>query len=91
MQVGHTLSKFVDGMKLRGVADSPEGPGQAGHMGWQSHEVQQEVQNPASREEQPQGPVHAGGHPAVKQPCRREPGGPAGHQAEYESAVHPCC
>lgn len=33
MQVGHTLSKFVDGMKLRGVADSPEGPGQAGHMG----------------------------------------------------------
>lgn len=32
------------------------------------------------REEQPQSPGHAGGCLAGKQPCRKGPGGPGGHQ-----------
>lgn len=40
--IERTLSKFVDGTKLEGVADTPEGcatiqqePGQTGELGWE--------------------------------------------------------
>ena len=36
------------------------------------------------------GKNNAWGHPAEKQLCIKEPGGP-GHQVEYESATCTCC
>lgn len=54
--------------------------------------VQQgEVQSPAPEEEQPQGPVYSGGHPAGKQLGRKRPGGPSGQQGEHKPAKGPCC
>lgn len=53
----------------------------------ESHEVQQgKVLSPARGEEQRQTSVHAGGHPAAKQLCRKEPRSP-GRQVERESAT----
>lgn len=42
-------------------------------------EIQQrQMQDPAPGEEQPQGPVQAGGWPPGKQLCGEGPGGPGG-------------
>lgn len=41
-------------------------------------------------EQQPQAPVHAGGHPAGKQRVRNRPGCPGGHQVDHEKAMCLC-
>lgn len=75
----------------RGSCWHSEGPWQAGETGWQEpHEAKQEVQSPTAGEEQPQAPVEAGGWPAGKQLCRKEPGSPGGDQIEHEPTMCPC-
>jgi len=94
------VHQFADYIKLGGVAgipedlaDTSEGPQQAGEMGQQEpHEVphEGEVQSPAPGQEQPQVPFYTDGHPDGKHPGRKGPGGPAGHQVEHKPAMGPC-
>lgn len=92
------LSGFADSMKLRGVADTPEG-----HAAIQRNthllgrlekgadrnfvKFSKEVRRPAAGEERPQAPVKAGGQPVGKQLSRRGPRGPRGQPMDREPAM----
>lgn len=65
----------------RGHADMPEGPEQAGEMGWLDPIKFRKKCKPG--EEQPRAPVSSAPSPAGKQLCRRGLGSPGGCQVEY--------
>lgn len=76
-----SFSQFKNASWLMwGLCCHPEGPWQAGEIGWEkSHEVQQgEMQSPANREEQPQVPRHVREQTVGKKLFRKGQGDPGG-------------
>lgn len=76
----------------KGLICHPEGPKQAGEMGWQSspHEEQREIQNLPAGKKQFQVPVNAGKPPARKPPSRKGSGGCGGRLTEHQPAQTLC-